>query len=100
MSRLERELATYLSAAELAARPTRPMLVATTGLSGSGKSWLASRLLGPLDAVRVRSDVERKRLAGLSPGATSDGSVYSSGMTQLTYARLAELACHGPAQRV
>lgn len=91
-ARLERELATYLSAAELAARPTRPMLVATTGLSGSGKSWLASRLLGPLDAVRVRSDVERKRLAGLSPGATSDGSVYSSGMTRLTYARLAELA--------
>ena len=89
---LERELATYLSAAELAARPSQPMLVATTGLSGSGKSWLASQLLAPLGAVRVRSDVERKRLAALATGETGSGSLYTQAMTRLTYARLAELA--------
>jgi aminoglycoside phosphotransferase family enzyme/predicted kinase len=89
---LERELETYLAAAELATRPSQPLLVATTGLSGSGKSWLANRLLAPLDAVRVRSDVERKRLAGLSPGAAGGAGLYTPAMTRLTYSRLAELA--------
>jgi aminoglycoside phosphotransferase family enzyme/predicted kinase len=91
-ARLTHELQTYLAAAELAAAPSRPMLVATTGLSGSGKSWLASRLLAPLDAVRVRSDVERKRLAGLSAGTAAATGLYSPAMTRLTYARLADLA--------
>jgi hypothetical protein len=89
---LSRELERYLGAAERAMRPPRPLLVVTTGLSGSGKSWLASRLLAPLDAVRVRSDVERKRLCGLAPGDASGGSIYSPEITRQTYARLAELA--------
>jgi aminoglycoside phosphotransferase family enzyme/predicted kinase len=88
----ERELDAYLAGAESATRPTQPMLVVTTGLSGSGKSWLAGRLLAPLEAVRLRSDVERKRLAGLPADAASTGSIYSAAMTRRTYARLAELA--------
>jgi aminoglycoside phosphotransferase family enzyme/predicted kinase len=86
---LGRELDTYLTAAESAAARRVPMLVATTGLSGAGKSWLAGRLLAPLDAVRLRSDIERKRLAQLAPG---EAELYGPAMTRLTYARLGELA--------
>lgn len=41
-------------------------LYLTCGLSGSGKSWLSERLVPLLAAIRVRSDVERKRM---QPGA-------------------------------
>jgi aminoglycoside phosphotransferase family enzyme/predicted kinase len=89
---LEDELVRYLEAASRAMTPARPRLVLTTGVSGSGKSWLAERLLGPLDAVRIRSDVERKRLAGLAPEAHSGGRIYSKEMNRGTYDRLASLA--------
>jgi predicted kinase len=46
--------------------PKRPMLILMSGLSGSGKTWLAKRLAMPFDAIHIRSDLERKRLAGLS----------------------------------
>jgi len=87
-----RELARYLDFAADAASERQPRLVVMTGLSGSGKSWLAQRLLGPLEAVRVRSDVERKRLAGLAADEASGGRIYSPGMTARTYARLEQLA--------
>ena len=49
----------------------------TCGVSGSGKSWLSDRLVPLLAAIRIRSDVERKRkLAGgtvdYSAGAIAD----------------------------
>jgi len=89
---LHRQVGTYLGDAERAMRVPDPVLIVTTGLSGSGKSWLASRLLAPLGAVRLRSDVERKRLAGLAADASSGGAIYSPDMTRRTYARLEELA--------
>lgn len=88
------ELARYLAAAESLASPPAPRLVATTGLAGSGKSRLAQALLGPLAAVRVRSDVERRRLAGLGSREPSGGTIYDPEMTARTYARLAEVAGH------
>ena len=77
-----------------ARRPGR--LIVTRGVSGSGKSWLAARLVAALPAIRLRSDVERKRLAGLEP-AVSSGSppgagLYSAAATQRTYERLAVAA--------
>jgi hypothetical protein len=64
------------------------------GFSACGKSTIALSLAQELGALRVRSDVERKRLHGLAPLARSH-SVVSSGLygqdvTQATYARLAE----------
>lgn len=88
----EQELDRYLSAAEQTAARPSPRLVAMAGVSGSGKSWLAARLLAPLDAVRVRSDVERKRLCGLVADADSEGDIYTPEITRQTYARLGELA--------
>jgi len=72
--------ATYLDCARrlLAQRPA-PVLVLMSGLSGSGKTWLAERLAPALGAVHVRSDVERKRIAGLAEHARS-GSAVEAGL--------------------
>jgi len=82
----------YLAAALRHAATPRPRIIVMGGVSGSGKSWLAERLLAPLHAIRVRSDVERKRLAGLSSLAASGGTIYSNELTGRTYARLGDAA--------
>jgi hypothetical protein len=56
--------------------------VITHGLSGSGKTWASSRWLAAETtgrAIRLRSDVERKRLHGVSALAPS-GSGLNSGL--------------------
>ena len=47
--------------------PDNACLLITHGLSGSGKSTVAAQLLRVAGAIRIRSDVERKRLFGLAP---------------------------------
>lgn len=88
----------YLACAQrLAQSAGGARLLITHGLSGSGKSSLAGRLLEAAGAVRVRSDVERKRLFGLAALQASAGqspSVYSAEATQRTFARLGECAGH------
>jgi uncharacterized protein len=89
---LAAELERYLGALSAAPRRTTPRLIVTTGLSGSGKSFVAAALLAPLGAVRVRSDVERRRLAGLGPAEPSGGLIYTTELTERTYLRLADAA--------
>lgn len=74
-------------------RPT-PILIIMHGVSGSGKSWLSERLAPRLRAVRVRSDVERKRLAGAQKAApaTYGNGIYTAAFTHRTYARLLDCA--------
>lgn len=83
----------YLSLAERLRRAA-PALVVMTGLSGSGKSTLAAQLAERLGGVRVRSDVERKRLAGLDWRAATGAAaaLYAPAMTLRTYARLQAVA--------
>ncbi|MCU0840903.1 MAG: AAA family ATPase [Thiobacillaceae bacterium] len=85
----------YLALAERLSRPGRPALLLMHGLSGSGKTWLSQRVLEALGAVRLRSDVERKRLFGLAPLAESTaipGGIYTEDAGRRTFERLAELA--------
>ena len=86
----------YLAWADSRVERAAPMLVLMAGLSGSGKTWLAQRIAAQLGAVTVRSDVERKRLAGLQPLATSasapDAGIYSRDFNARTYERLRECA--------
>ena len=82
----------YLALAERLHRPVTPTLVVMTGLSGSGKSTVAQVLAAEIGAVRLRSDVERKRLHGLQPADDSRGRIYSEDATRLTYDRLALIA--------
>jgi hypothetical protein len=72
----------YLTLAHDIAHPPAPQLVITHGLSGSGKTWASGRWLqaeASGRAIRLRSDVERKRLHGVSPLAAS-GSGLNSGL--------------------
>lgn len=76
------EVRRYLALARDIAHPPAPQLIITHGLSGSGKTWASSRWLADEAsgrAIRLRSDVERKRLHGLSALATS-GSSLNSGL--------------------
>jgi aminoglycoside phosphotransferase family enzyme/gluconate kinase len=86
----------YLAFAANATLPGKPRLLLMHGLSGSGKSWLAQQLLERLGALRIRSDIERKRLFGLPALARSDSAVgdgiYDAAATAATYDRLVELA--------
>jgi predicted kinase len=66
------------------------------GLSGSGKTTVAQSLLEQLGAIRVRSDIERKRLHGLGAltrtQAPLDAGLYGPAATRRTYDRLAAAA--------
>jgi aminoglycoside phosphotransferase family enzyme/predicted kinase len=72
----------YLALAQDIAQPPPPRLIITHGLSGSGKTWASGRWLraeASGRAIRLRSDVERKRLYRVSPLAAS-GSVVNAGL--------------------
>jgi len=75
-------------------RPAQLLLIC--GVSGTGKTWLSRELAMQLPAIHLRSDVERKRLAGLAPldqSKSGYGSgLYDSSHTQRTYAELERLA--------
>jgi aminoglycoside phosphotransferase family enzyme/predicted kinase len=84
----------YLACAlKLATQKPAPRLLITHGLSGCGKSTVALQLLERGDAVRLRSDVERKRLFGLHALQSSAAhalDVYTAEATQRTFDRLAD----------
>jgi len=83
-------------ATSLAVPEPPPQLLITRGVSGSGKSFGTEDLIESLGAIRVRSDVERKRLAGMDRLDQSHSKVkndlYSEGFTRQTYQHLAECA--------
>lgn len=88
-------LARYHSYANLAERYTHVPLrfgILMQGVAGSGKSTVALHLVQQLGAIRLRSDVERKRLFGGAGSGQLDAGLYSAQNSEQTYARLAELA--------
>ncbi|HEX7971499.1 MAG TPA: AAA family ATPase [Thiobacillus sp.] len=90
------ELRTLLKLATTLTWIAPPRLDITHGLSGSGKTTVTERLMQAPGAIRLRSDVERKRLAGLDALAKSGSGVgqnlYAADATRRTYAHLARLA--------
>jgi len=85
----------YLDLARQYNQDLQPSLTIMMGPSGSGKTTVAQRLIDSSDVIRLRSDVERKRLFGLGAEDTSQGtlrqSMYSADGDRATYSRLAEL---------
>jgi len=105
----EQSLAEFESYLELATAYTRfstPKLIIMRGLSASGKSTVSQQLLDVVGMIRIRSDVERKRLFAATiasnvfgESAASDktldkinSGIYSANASQKTYAKLLELA--------
>lgn len=86
----------YATLAETYSEIPSRFLLATTGLSGSGKSVVSQALALNLGLVRLRSDVERKRLFGLGPLDKSKSglntNIYAPEATRQTYDLLASRA--------
>jgi aminoglycoside phosphotransferase family enzyme/predicted kinase len=85
----------YLELAQRIGGPPEPTMTITVGLSGSGKTTASAATLmnDPTGStLRLRSDVERKRLFGLDPLAMSEavvrGGIYTPQATIQTYTRL------------
>jgi uncharacterized protein len=86
----------FLDLAQRLAQPGKPMLLIAHGLSGSGKTYHTERVLEFMDVIRLRSDVERKRLFGLTleakTGAHIGGGIYGAEVTRKVYQHLRVLA--------
>ncbi|MCP5246036.1 MAG: AAA family ATPase [Burkholderiales bacterium] len=83
------EFYTYIKLALFYIHSKKPVLIITHGLSGSGKSTLSLPLLEQIGAIRIRSDVERKRMFGLFDGLNSTAdtqrNVDGGGVSQEIY---------------
>jgi len=93
---VEAEFRLYVSQAEGYTRPGRARLLLMRGVSGAGKTVISESLLERLGAIRLRSDVERKRLHALAPtdrsGSALAAGLYTPEATARTYAHLQGLA--------
>ena len=86
------EAARYLDVAHALAWPPEPTLVVTHGLSGSGKTTGSQAMLERTNAIRIRTDVERKRLRRMPATARGPDSLYEDGVTRSTYERARDIA--------
>ena len=93
------EVEAYVALAERLLAPPPPRLVITHGMSGCGKTVSSNVLLqaDPQAAtLRLRSDVQRKRLFGMVANAASGsgvgGGIYAADAHERTYAHLREQA--------
>ena len=97
-SRLRDKCRAHIELAQRLVNDPRPMLIIMHGLSGSGKTVLSQIALEVVGAIRVRSDVERKRLHGLAATVRTNSGVgeglYAASAGQATYENLAALAKH------
>ncbi|MCU7846250.1 MAG: AAA family ATPase, partial [Candidatus Thiodiazotropha sp. (ex Monitilora ramsayi)] len=84
----------YLSLAESVIRPHSAVLLITHGVSGSGKSYISEWFTERLMAIRIRSDVERRRLFPEEVPVPDSRlpSRYSDRATAITYGHLAGMA--------
>lgn len=86
----------YLQCAQAMLARTAPVLILMSGFSGSGKTHMARGLSASLGAIHLRSDVERKRLAGLGEldrsGSGLAEGLYGADMTRRVHERLLEAA--------
>ncbi|CAM5766530.1 DNA-binding protein [Labrys miyagiensis] len=89
---MEEEARRYFRLALLFLSPSEPELVAVGGLSGTGKSTLAAAVASSVGrapgAVVLRSDVERKHLAGVAETERLPACAYTSVRSAAVYEAL------------
>jgi aminoglycoside phosphotransferase family enzyme/predicted kinase len=93
------ECLAHIVLAERLMAPRSVRLVITHGLSGCGKTVVSNELLQSdvsASTIRVRSDVERKRLHGLAAtqhsGSATNAGIYAGDVHLHTYAHLRDVA--------
>ena len=89
------ELKEYIALAEQYAFDRHPQLIVMHGVSGTGKSFGGEQIVQELGTIRIRSDVERKRLGAqiLDEDNEAEGiDLYDPAMTVSTYGCLHFLA--------
>lgn len=95
-AQMESDCHRHISWALGTARASRPLLIILHGFSGSGKTSRSMTLVEGLGAIRLRSDVERKRMHGIGvltrPGHGVGQGLYESSASDATYEQLEMLA--------
>ncbi len=90
------EFCSYLELAGSYTHAQHPVIICCYGVSGSGKTTVSQKILESLPLIRLRSDVERKRLFGLTLEAKTPvdkkAALYGKDATRRTFERLAEIA--------
>jgi len=93
---LRRDYHDHVRLAKAYATAARPAVLITHGFAGCGKTTLSQILLERTDAIRIRTDVERKRLHGLGARESSrsgiDSQLYAPDATRATYRHVSTLA--------
>jgi len=86
------DYADHVRLAETFTATRHSALIITRGVSGSGKSTVSQRVIEHCGALRLRSDVMRKRLHGLQPNSSSHSALaadlYADSVSRATYAGL------------
>jgi uncharacterized protein len=86
----------YLKLAASYTGEQKASLIIMHGMSASGKSTVSQQLVDAMGAIRIRSDVERKRIFKLQSNENTqdaiNAGIYSRQASQLTYKKLLELA--------
>ena len=88
------EFESYIDLATSYTQPKATRLIIMRGMSASGKSTISQQLVDTLGIIRIRSDVERKRLFGVTTNSQNniDSGIYSAQASEKTYDKLAKLA--------
>jgi aminoglycoside phosphotransferase family enzyme/predicted kinase len=93
---VQAECRAFVDLARRQSQPSKAAIIITHGLAGAGKTTCAQWLLERTGAVRIRTDVERKRLHGVgefaSSGSTVGKGLYTAAATCRTYRHVSDLA--------
>lgn len=95
-SKLVAEIENYLQISLDYIRPKKAKLIICHGLSGSGKTFISQRILGKSDIIRIRSDIERKRMIRSNTADENrtkiNSGIYSKEASLKTYNHLLQLS--------
>jgi len=93
---IDKQCENYVSLASRYIIEKKPVLIIMHGFSGSGKTTISQFVLEALPVIRIRSDIERKRLHKLRPEEKSQSGInqgiYDEEASRKTYDHLRRLA--------
>lgn len=82
---------TFYNLAEKFTHRSKGKIFLMMGLSGSGKSTVATYLAAKAGAIHLRSDAIRKNLAGIALYEKAPEEIYSKEMSEKTYSKMKDL---------